>query len=635
MKKCHYLFMLFVLIGIVGLVQAVVIENPDFESDGLGSSEYLDDTTPTGWTWNGSESRGIGVSDGNHFLWQGNAAYTHQITDQLVTAEGSSFTLQVDVYDDWESYPEITVFYVDDDENFVELGSAWGAGTDDTWETIEVTVTTTADSVGHYLGVALTQADETGWAWFDNVVLTNNIVTLQSPANEDTLVATDAALQWSVAAEVELVDVYFGTEDDPNLSISPNLVLDDEDAATTSYYPTMNFNTTYYWKVIAYEPNEAIGATDYVPTESDVYSFTTAGPSPIISTISPNSQSVAADVLDDAVITVTGTNLQTFIWSKDGTELTDTTKYSGLGTAELTVNDITLADEGVYTVVASNSLSEDTDTASATVVTERLMGWWKLDGNLDDSVQDIIPGATEYNGVVNVNTLFTTDNSGIDNGNSLIFDIDDPNSNAVVIPGTEQMFNFYEDQITVSMWLRTTYASDSEWPAMVSKSPASGSGFFVALDGESEVVTEIDGTRIYTNGPTVDDGEWHMITMTYDGSAQKIYIDGQLQATSSATVGNAEDNLTELMFAAWDASSESADFDGNIDDIKIYSYALTTEEIGNAYVDMNPEVDFVCNLEAETLEFDFDNNCRVDLEDFAQVAATWLACNRIPASACY
>jgi hypothetical protein len=123
-------------------------------------------------------------------------------------------------------------------------------------------------------------------------------------------------------------------------------------------------------------------------------------------------------------------------------------------------------------------------------------------------------------------------------------------------------------------------------------------------------------------------------TLTYDGSVQRIYVDGVLVVTSSATAVNAVVNTAPVVFGAWDLESLDADFEGNIDNVKIYSYALTSTEVGEEYVATNPNVDYVCNYELPVLDFDTDGNCRVDLADFADFAGNWLACNRIPDTAC-
>ncbi len=67
-----------------------------------------------------------------------------------------------------------------------------------------------------------------------------------------------------------------------------------------------------------------------------------------------------------AVFTVvaTGPNLA-YQWELDGVQLTDTTKYSGLGTAQLTVNALSHPDdEGLYRVVVSNE-ADSVTSASA------------------------------------------------------------------------------------------------------------------------------------------------------------------------------------------------------------------------------------------------------------------------------
>jgi hypothetical protein len=226
--------------------------------------------------------------------------------------------------------------------------------------------------------------------------------------------------------------------------------------------------------------------------------------------MTPYGQSVPADVGEDPTITANGANLggsTIIVWKKDGVELTDGIKYGGLGTTTLTINDMILDDEGIYTCEASNG--DGDDSANAVVVTERLMSWWKLDGNLDDSVQEIVADAPEFDGVVDPNTVFTTDNSGIDNGNSVILEITDPNCPFIQIDGTEEWFNFYEDELTVSAWIRTSYVSSSAWPAVVSKQPVEDSGYDLCLDGESETLIDIHQTRLNSNGPVVADGQWH------------------------------------------------------------------------------------------------------------------------------
>ena len=83
------------------------------------------------------------------------------------------------------------------------------------------------------------------------------------------------------------------------------------------------------------------------------------------------------------------------------------------------------------------------------------------------------------------------------------------------------------------------------------------------------------------NGPSgrIFNGEWHHVVGVMDGSTRKIYIDGILEATFNnavATVHTIEGKLA--MIGGWDGSA-NFDFDGSIDDLRVYDYALSPEKI--------------------------------------------------------
>jgi len=98
----------------------------------------------------------------------------------------------------------------------------------------------------------------------DNTVLPPTCVTLDSPADLATDVSIDATLSWTAASgeTPDSYDVYVGTS-------SSNLVLVSLNQTATSFTPTLNYATTYYWSVTA---NNAGGSS----TNCSVNSFTTA-----------------------------------------------------------------------------------------------------------------------------------------------------------------------------------------------------------------------------------------------------------------------------------------------------------------------------------------------------------------------
>ena len=77
-----------------------------------------------------------------------------------------------------------------------------------------------------------------------------------------------------------------------------------------------------------------------------------------------------------------------------------------------------------------------------------------------------------------------------------------------------------------------------------------------------------------TVATTITQNSWHHVAMTYDGSNQKLYVDGVLKNAVALTgaIGTNTNNLTI-----------GSKITGQIDEIKIYNYALTADEIKKDY----------------------------------------------------
>lgn len=646
MKAMQWLLILLVLLAGQAAVQAIVIENPSFEADGI-----LDPgpAVPSGWTWNNTGNLGVYdstgnstlPSDGNHYLWLGNGCVIFQTTDHIIPAAGVSYTAAVDAHNSWRGSPMITAFY-DDGGTRVELGRAWidGSGVD-SWSasaTVELTFTSTAASVGKPLGVTLTHQNAGNyWVHFDNVRLNVNTVVLHNPANGAQFVSLNPTLTWSTAGTVEYIDLYFGLVDDPNLTADPyglgHKKLDLVSATTTSYQPgPLAHETTYYWKVVAYEPNEQGG---YIATAGDAFHFTTTGPNPYL-TAQPRPQTAPGDGSQSVSLSVDGTEIAHYAWYRTGeaTPLPDNAKYDGVSTAALIINNVTLADEGLYYCKVWNDQSPlVVDSQPAVVITERLAGWWKFENNLDDSVSEIVGGATAHPGQ-SADPNYTDGIDGLAKRFSL-------NAEPVIIPGSGDFFNFYINGYTVSAWVRTT-APGENWTAMVNKeNGAAGEGFALAADpGSGNAVHILRGASYNGDGnqygaTPVNDDQWHQVIGTCDADTgvTRIYVDGRLEAENTNTNAPAV-NPNALVFGAWGGETFSA-YDGDLDDVRIWSYPLTEREAAILYTDLVP-TDPRC---VPAPAFDISGpagepDCRVDLYDLAALAGEWLACNLLPVDLC-
>ncbi|MHC5118236.1 MAG: hypothetical protein ACYSQY_14455, partial [Planctomycetota bacterium] len=128
---------------------------------------------------------------------------------------------------------------------------------------------------------------------------------------------------------------------------------------------------------------------------------------------------ITADPVDavadpDASFTVAAVAADTYQWYKaPGVVLSDSGPYTGSQTATLTVTGATLAEEGQYYCVVSNAAPSQATSASAQLWTQRLMGHWKLDNTILDSVTGTVAGAPVHNGsMVTHDTIIGLDFGG-------------------------------------------------------------------------------------------------------------------------------------------------------------------------------------------------------------------------------
>ena len=106
--------------------------------------------------------------------------------------------------------------------------------------------------------------------------------------------------------------------------------------------------------------------------------------------------------------------------------------------------------------------------------------------------------------------------------------------------------------------------------------------------------TDTSGLRFYiwngTSAPrsapapnTMWDGQWHLAVGTYDGSAVRLYVDGQLIGSTPASgniVYSLAGNNDLILGGAVDPSCiEQINWSGDLDEVRVYNRALSPEEI--------------------------------------------------------
>ena len=414
------------------------------------------------------------------------------------------------------------------------------------------------------------------------------------PYDTEPLVDKNKVLSWTdpAAYTTTAYDLYIST--DPNLVENANAAALVSPAPTgPSYDPALDFGTTYYWRVDTYD-----GATPY---EGPVWSFLVAPEAPVV-TEDPVPLTVAEG--ETAVFDVVIANATSYQWKKDGANISDGGAISGATTDTLTITGVVLGDEGNYSCVGTGTGS--VESAAAQLITERLVGYWPLDGDLIDAEGDFDGSLPAGN-----TTAFVAGQIG---SGALDFSGTDPN-NLVTIDGSEDYYNFYTRGYTASFWFNAP--ADAVAISFFSKFDGSNGMGFSNYRSGTGLFNYIDGANIA--GSSTPD-QWNHYAATYDADSTTLttYVDGQVVS-----------QYTPLVLGASGLSAEPANIGGPqvglIDDVKLYSYARSAVEVAQDAADGFGVV--ICP-ETERPSLDIAPvgalDCKVDLLDFAEFAKQWL-----------
>ncbi|HPP57434.1 MAG TPA: DNRLRE domain-containing protein [Anaerohalosphaeraceae bacterium] len=298
-----------------------------------------------------------------------------------------------------------------------------------------------------------------------------------------------------------------------------------------------------------------------------------------------------------------------------GVEVTIVDEGSGRYTVTLTLDAVQSADEGAYYCVAQNSSGLSDPTAAAYLILKRMLAHWAFDGDATDETGT-------YNGTLYGEPNFVVDGSR----HALAFDgVND----YVQLPAG---FENFRAGITVAMWVNPTTAGNyARFLDLGNGAPSDNiiftrAGTTTWLHFESFNGTTSGGFVSLGSG-TLTENNWQFFAVTVDENGQAVlYKNGFPIASSTIAKPNVVVRANNYIGATnW---TSYALYNGLIDDLKIYNYGLSEDAIAQLYADVAGDY---CRFRPD---YDFNNNCLVDLADFAAVASQWLECGLYPESAC-
>ena len=207
---------------------------------------------------------------------------------------------------------------------------------------------------------------------------------------------------------------------------------------------------------------------------------------------------------------------------------------------------------------------------------------------------------------------------------------EDPND-VIVITDSEDYFDFYPQGLTMSVWINT---NDDGYGAYVAKQDktSGNKGILLAHFYDNASFTERQTASHSNDVVNIRDGQWHLITGTLDPEAgiSKLYIDGKRHTGNESDWNPANITLHDApLFFGAETPGGSVPFDGLIDDVRIYNYALDPVTIAHMYIALNPGAT-VCIDDIPAEDGDLNGDCEVNLADFAMFAADWMNCLIVP-----
>ena len=208
------------------------------------------------------------------------------------------------------------------------------------------------------------------------------------------------------------------------------------------------------------------------------------------------------------------------------------------------------------------------------------VGYWKMDEGQGTTVNNSGSGGSGLNGTLGTGSSAPTWSQSGKFGKALSFD----GSNDYVDMGNPPSLQI-TGNIAISSWVKMN-ATDSSFKSIVSGADGTtlppymmryagtgnSSGVQFCIKTSSLLCADTIGTF------ALDTTNWHHIVGTYDGSYVRIYVDGKSYG-SAAQTGSIVAASSKIIIGANYETAPLQFWNGTIDEVKIYPYALTLDEI--------------------------------------------------------
>jgi hypothetical protein len=131
------------------------------------------------------------------------------------------------------------------------------------------------------------------------------------------------------------------------------------------------------------------------------------------------------------------------------------------------------------------------------------------------------------------------------------------------------------NNFSVSAWIKTTVANATRL-VVASNDGTGGHDFELGLAAGGNLFVQANTAHNYP--PALNDDQWHMITYVRDGTTAYLYVDGAQVGTETPS-GNPASETQWSIGQEWDPPSPSDEYQGLVDDVRIYARPLSAAEV--------------------------------------------------------
>jgi len=464
-----------------------------------------------------------------------------------------------------------------------------------------------------------------------------------TPANGAVNVPLTQTLSWDVGVDpadptqpnskITKHYLYFIEKSEPNFVGVVPIVINRSGGASDAANPpiALKRDKTYYWRVDESIQNSAPGDPNTIT--GSVWRFETLKSIPVID-VQP--QDTVVDLGSSAELTVVVASETTahYYWYKTPDAVNDTPgddTLVGTDSATLVFAPATGADEGYYYCKVVNDSGPDKAVYSAVVKlgVKRLVAYWMLDGD-----------ALNWDGTYYLDRSGEGHRADPNGTPGFVAGADDKANGAVRIDanngfaasGTWNPSQF-TGQFTVSLWAKWAgQTTPTTWQGLFSKEVSYGANTMMY---QYEVVNaaQADSVVVLKNGtnsgdistPVLPVDAWEHVAIVFDGTTATIYRNGIQAGAGNWTPGTKTDAPVNIGASANNNGAFNFIFNGALDDIQVFNYALNRTQVIDLYHNISGKS--VC-IDKPT--YDYNNDCRVTLEDFMTFSEEWLDCGLYP-----